>query len=187
MKKLVKANNKFLIKILPIKNYTFFKKEISIYIPYNKIIPVLFFLKNHTHCQYKSLSDLCIVDYILKQERFNIVYNLLSLRFNCRIRVKTYVEEVQPVESITQIYKNANWSEREAWDMFGVYFLNHPDLRRILTDYGFEGNPLRKDFPISGFLEIYYDELKKRIIYRPINLSQQFRLFEYNPSIKKEI
>lgn len=186
MKKLVKANSKILLKTLPIINYTFLKKEVSIHIPYNKIVPIIFFLKNHTHCQYKSLSDLCVVDYISKKARFNVVYNLLSLRFNCRIRVKTYITELQPIESITKIHKGANWWEREAWDMFGVYFLNHPDLRRILTDYGFEGHPLRKDFPVSGFLEVSYDELKKRVIYKPISLGQQFRLFEFNVSSKRE-
>ena len=179
MKNLVEANSQFLLKVLPIINYSFLKKEVSFHIPYNKILPIIFFLKNHTGCQYKSLSDICVVDYISKKERFNIVYNLLSLRFNCRLLIKTYVTEIQPVETISKIHKGANWWEREAWDMFGVFFSNHPDLRRILTDYGFEGHPLRKEFPGCGFLEVFYDEPKKRVVYKPISLTQQYRNFTY--------
>ena len=188
--KIMKLNSifsQYLLKILPIINYTFYKKELSINIPSNKIIPIFFFLKNHTNCQYKILSDLCAIDYITKKERFNVVYNLLSVRFNSRIRVKLSINELQPIDSITSIYKAANWWERETWDMFGIFFSNHPDLRRILTDYGFEGHPLRKDFPLSGFLEVYYNELKKRVVYEPINLSQQYRLFEFNSPWDKKI
>ena len=185
--KLNKIYSQYLLKILPIINYTFHKKELSINISFNKIIPTFFFLKNHTNCQYKILSDLCAVDYITKKERFNIIYNLLSIQFNSRIRVKISINELQPIDSITSIYKAATWWERETWDMFGIFFTNHPDLRRILTDYGFEGHPLRKDFPLSGFLEVYYNELKKRVVYEPINLSQQYRLFEFNSPWDKKI
>jgi NADH dehydrogenase (ubiquinone) Fe-S protein 3 len=185
--KLIKTYSNYLLKILPIINYTFNKKELSINIPFNKIIPIFFILKNHTNCQYKILSDLCIVDYINKKQRFNIIYNLLSIRFNSRIRIKMDITELQPIESIATIYKAAVWWEREAWDMFGVFFSNHPDLRRILTDYGFEGHPLRKDFPLSGFLEVYYNELKKRVVYEPIHLSQQYRLFEFNSPWNKKL
>ena len=178
--KLITIYNHYLLKILPIINYTFNKKELSINIPFHQIIPIFFFLKNHTNCQYKILSDLCVVDYINKKDRFNIIYNLLSIRFNSRIRVQINITELQPIESINTIYKAAIWWEREAWDMFGIFFSNHPDLRRILTDYGFEGHPLRKDFPLSGFLEVYYNELKKRVVYEPIHLSQQYRLFDFN-------
>ena len=186
--KLTTTFSHYLLKILPIINYTLNKKELSINISSKKIIPILFFLKNHTNCQYKILSDLCIVDYLTrtKKERFDIIYNLLSIRFNSRIRIKISINELQPVDSITTIYNAANWWEREAWDMFGVFFSNHPDLRRILTDYGFEGHPLRKDFPLSGFLEVYYNELKKRVVYEPINLSQQYRLFEFNTPWNKK-
>lgn len=179
--------SQYLLKILPIINYTFYKKELSINIPFNKLVPILFFLKNHTNCQYKILSDLCAVDYINKKERFNIIYNLLSIRFNTRIRVKISINELQPINSIISVYKAASWWERETWDMFGIFFSHHPDLRRILTDYGFEGHPLRKDFPLSGFLEVYYNELKKRVVYEPINLSQQYRLFEFNSPWNKKI
>lgn len=178
--KLIQNFSEYLLKILPIINSTINQKELSIHIPFNKIVPIFFFLKNHTNTQFKILSDLCIVDYINNKERFNIIYNLLSIRFNSRIRIKFFITELQPIHSITSIYKAANWWEREAWDMFGVFFLNHPDLRRILTDYGFEGHPLKKDFPLTGFLEVYYNELKKRVVYEPIQLSQQYRLFEFN-------
>jgi NADH dehydrogenase (ubiquinone) Fe-S protein 3 len=177
----------YLLKVLPIIDYNYNRKELSINIPFNKLSPIIFFLKNHTNCQYKVLSDLCVVDYITKKERFEVIYNLLSIRFNSRIRVKIVITELQPIDSITTIYKAAAWWEREAWDMFGIFFTNHPDLRRILTDYGFEGHPLRKDFPLSGFLEVYYNELKKRVVYEPINLSQQYRLFEFNSPWNKKV
>ena len=176
-----------LLKLLPIFNYTFYQKELSISISVHQLLPILFFLKNHTYCQYKILSDLCVVDYPNKKKRFNIIYNLLSIRLNNRIRLKLSIHELEPIHSITTIYKAASWWEREAWDMFGVFFLKHPDLRRILTDYGFEGHPLRKDFPLTGFVEVYYNDLKKRIVYEPIHLSQQYRLFEFNSPWNKNI
>ena len=179
MKVLTKFSQ-YLLQILPIINYTISKNELCINISKNKLIPILFFLKNHTNSQFKLLSEICAVDYTSKKKRFEIIYNLLSIRFNSRLRVKILINELQPVNSIISIYKSANWCEREVWDMFGIFFLNHPDLRRILTDYGFEGHPLRKDFPLSGFLEVFYNELKKRVVYEPINLSQQYRLFEFN-------
>jgi NADH dehydrogenase (ubiquinone) Fe-S protein 3 len=185
--KLLKKFSQYLLQILPIINYTIYKNELCINVPFNKIVPILFFLKNHTNSQFKLLSDICAVDYINKKKRFEIIYNLLSVRFNNRLKVKISINELQPVDSIVDIYKNADWAEREVWDMFGIFFLNHPDLRRILTDYGFEGHPLRKDFPLSGFLEVYYNELKKRVVYEPINLSQQYRLFEFNSPWNKKI
>lgn len=185
--KLIQQYSQYLLTILPIINYTLYKNELSINIPFFKIVPIIFFLKNHTNCQFKILSDLCVIDYVNRKERFNLVYNLLSIRFNSRIRVKISIIEIQPIDSIVNIYKAANWWEREAWDMYGVFFTNHPDLRRILTDYGFEGYPLRKDFPLSGFLEVSYNELKKRVVYEPINLAQQYRLFEFNSPWNKKI
>lgn len=185
--KLIKTYNQYLLNILPIINYSIYKNELCINIPFNKIIPILFFLKNHTNSQFKILSDICVVDYINKKERFEVIYNLLSIRFNNRLKIKVCINELQPIDSIVNIYKTAGWLEREAWDMFGIFFNNHPDLRRILTDYGFEGHPLRKDFPLSGYLEIYYNELKKRVVYKPINLSQQYRLFEFNTPWNKKI
>lgn len=169
----------YLLKLLPISQYTINKKEISIQIPFQKIIPIFSFLKDHTNSQYKVISDICVVDYPQKKNRFEIVYNLLSIRFNTRLRIKTSINELQTIESITSIFKGANWWEREAWDMYGVFFSNHPDLRRILTDYGFEGYPLRKDFPLTGYTEVRYNELKKRVVNEPISLSQEFRTFNF--------
>lgn len=185
--KLIKAYYVYLLNILPIINYSLFKNELSINVHFNRIIPILFFLKNHTNAQFKILSDIVVVDYINKKKRFEIIYNLLSIRFNNRLKVKININEIQSIDSIINIYKTAGWSEREAWDMFGIFFKNHPDLRRILTDYGFEGHPLRKDFPLSGFVEVYYNELKKRVVYEPLNLSQQYRLFEFNSPWNKKI
>nr|AGE84281.1 NADH dehydrogenase subunit 9 [Phytophthora cyperi] len=184
--KILKKFSQHLLEILPITNYTLYKNELCINISTNKLIPILFFLKNHTNSQFKVLSEICAVDYINKKKRFEIIYNLLSIRFNSRLKVKIIIDEFQSVNSAIKIYKAANWCEREIWDMFGIFFSNHPDLRRILTDYGFEGHPLRKNFPLSGFFEVFYNELKKRIVYEPINLSQQYRLFEFsNPWDKK--
>lgn len=178
--KILKKFSQYLLKLLPIINYTLYKDELCINITSTRVIPILFFLKNHTNSQFKVLSEICVIDYINKEKRFEIVYNLLSIRFNSRLKIKTTVDALQPVYSITALYRAANWCEREIWDMFGIFFLDHPDLRRILTDYGFEGHPLRKDFPLSGFLEVFYNELKKRVVYEPVNLSQQYRLFEFN-------
>lgn len=128
------------------------------------------------------MSDITAVDYPTRDQRFEVVYNLLSVRHNSRIRVKTYADESTPVPSITSLFDGANWYEREVYDMFGVFFTDHPDLRRILTDYGFDGHPLRKDFPLTGYTEIRYDEEKKRIVVEPLELTQAFRNFEMNPS-----
>ena len=124
------------------------------------------------------VADITAVDYPTRNNRFEIVYNLLSVRHNSRIRVKTYADEATPVPSITSLYDGANWYEREVYDLFGVFFVGHPDLRRIMTDYGFDGHPLRKDFPLTGYTEIRYDEEKKRIVVEPLELTQAFRNFE---------
>ena len=123
------------------------------------------------------MSDITAVDYPTKDQRFEVVYNMLSIRHNSRIRVKTYADEATPVPSICDIYDGANWYEREVYDLFGVFFVGHPDLRRIMTDYGFDGHPLRKDFPMTGYTEIRYDEEKKRIVVEPLELTQAFRNF----------
>ena len=128
--------------------------ELEVLIAPEGIIPVLTFLKNHHNAQFTNLADIAGVDMPTREYRFEVVYNLLSLRYNARIRVKTYTDEMTPLESSNDVHKAANWYEREIWDMYGVFFTNHPDLRRILTDYGFEGHPLRKDFPLSGYLEV---------------------------------
>jgi NADH/F420H2 dehydrogenase subunit C len=145
----------------------------------NHLIPVLQVLQNHSTTQYKMLIDVTAVDFPARSNRFEVVYHLLSLSQNKRIRVKVELEETSSIESVTSLYPSANWFERETWDMFGICFLNHPDLRRILTDYGFEGHPLRKDFPLTGYLEFKYDDTKKRVIAEPVQLSQQFRNFQF--------
>ena len=123
--------------------------------------------------------DVTAVDYPDREERFEVVYNLLSLKQNQRIRVKLSTDESTPVVSATSVFKSANWFEREVWDLFGVFFSDHPDLRRILTDYGFEGHPLRKDFPLTGLVEVRYDEDQKRVVYEPVKLTQEFRTFDF--------
>jgi len=152
--------------------------ELEILIAPSGVVPVLSFLKNHHNAQFGSLVDIAGLDMPTRKFRFEIVYNLLSHRFNSRIRVKTYTDELTPIESCNDIFKAANWNEREVWDMFGVYFTNHPDLRRILTDYGFEGHPLRKDFPLSGYTELRYDDELRRIVQEPIELAQEYRKFD---------
>lgn len=144
-----------------------------------EIVPVLTFLRDDPRCQFKLLSDLCGVDYPDRPERFEVVYNLLSLKLNQRIRVKVTTDEDNSVPSATGVYRAAGWFEREAWDLFGIYFADHPDLRRLLTDYGFEGHPLRKDFPLTGYVEVRYDEDQKRVVYEPVRLTQEFRSFDF--------
>lgn len=138
--------------------------------------------RDHTGLQYKRLTDIAGVDYPERKERFEVVYNRLSLRYGVRLLVKVRVDELETVPTRTGRYKAANWMERERWDRFGVGIEGHPDLRRILTDYGFEGHPRRKDFPLTGYTEVRYDEAQKRVVSEPVELAQEFRAFEYgNP------
>lgn len=152
--------------------------ELEIMIAPEGVLGTISFLKNHHNAQFTNIVDITAVDVPGREYRFEIIYILLSIPFNSRIRVKTYTDELTPIDSITGIFEGANWYEREVWDMYGVFFSNHPDLRRILTDYGFEGHPLRKDFPLSGYVEIRYDEEKKRVVAEPLELAQEFRKFE---------
>jgi NADH dehydrogenase (ubiquinone) Fe-S protein 3 len=172
---------KSLLAALPkwIHRYQFSKQENTLYVNSEFVYPFLCFLKYHSNTRFRLLIDVCGVDYPSRQQRFEIVYNLLSIQYNSRIRVQTSVDEITPVDSVVSIFPSAGWWEREVWDMFGVYFSNHPDLRRILTDYGFEGHPLRKDFPLSGYLEVRYDDSEKRVISEPIELAQEFRYFDF--------
>lgn len=153
--------------------------ELIITIKREDILRVLKFLRDDANCQFKQLMDLCGVDFPEEDERFCVVYNLLSLTHNNRIRVKTWTDENTPVASATQLFSSAGWWERETWDLYGIYFANHPDLRRILTDYGFEGHPLRKDFPLTGYVELRYDDEQKRVVYEPVHLTQEFRTFDF--------
>jgi len=129
--------------------------------------------------RFHQLIDVCGADYPKRAERFDVVYHLLSLTRNLRIRVKVMTNEAEPVPSIREVFPNADWYERETFDMYGVLFSNHPDLRRLLTDYGFEGYPLRKDFPMTGHVEVRYDEAQKRVVYEPVKLVQEFRKFDF--------
>jgi len=140
---------------------------------------VMRFLRDDSQCLFKILADVCGVDYPERERRFEVVYNLLSVSHNQRIRVKVRVAEDVPVPSVAQLYPTADWFEREVWDLYGVFFAEHPDLRRILTDYGFEGHPLRKDFPLTGHVEVRYDDEQKRVVYEPVRLTQDFRSFDF--------
>lgn len=142
------------------------------------IVPVLSFLESHINAQFTNVSDITAVDVPSRQNRFELVYNLLSVRYNTRIRVKTYTDEFTPVDSATEVFLGANWYEREVWDMYGVFFANHPDLRRILTDYGFEGHPMRKEFPLSGYTEVRYNDEENMVVMEPLELDQEFRKFD---------
>lgn len=176
---------KYLTRIIPklIKRIYILKSEIIVYTYFSNIKKLIFFFKNHTYSRFKSLSDICAVDYPNRLWRFEVVYNLLSLDFSSRIRIKVKVDEILGITSIVEIFPAANWYERESWDMLGIFFENHPDLRRILTDYGFDGFPLRKDFPLSGYLELRYSDLQKRVISEPVQLSQEYRYFEFFSTI----
>lgn len=143
------------------------------------VYKVLRFLRDSSLCQYQVLSAISVVDYPERLNRFEVVYELLSIKLNNRFRLKTYVNESTPLPSIVNLYPCANWWEREGWDLFGVFFSGHPDLRRILTDYGFEGHPLRKDFPLSGYVDLRYDETVKRVVVEAVTIDQSFRVFDY--------
>jgi NADH-quinone oxidoreductase subunit C len=153
--------------------------ELVVRVHRERIVRVLTFLRDDVNCQFKQLMDVCGADYPEREGRFEIVYNLLSLTHNQRIRVKLQTDARSPVPTVTGVFNSANWWERETWDMYGVYFRDHPDLRRILTDYGFEGHPLRKDFPLTGYVEVRYDDLEKRVVYEPVKLTQDFRSFDF--------
>lgn len=153
--------------------------ELTITVNPAAIVGVLTFLRDDANCQFKLLMDVCGVDYPERDRRFDVVYNLLSIKHNQRIRVKLATDENTPVPSVTSVFSSAGWFERETWDLYGVFFSDHPDLRRILTDYGFEGHPLRKDFPLTGFVELRYDNEQKRVVYECVQLTQDFRSFDF--------
>ncbi|MDM9629404.1 NADH-quinone oxidoreductase subunit C [Rhizobium sp. S152] len=143
------------------------------------ILPLLTFLRDDARCGFISMIDICGVDWPQREKRFDVVYHLLSPKQNLRIRVKVAVEDGESVPSATSVFMGAEWFEREAWDMYGIPFSGHADLRRILTDYGFEGHPLRKDFPTTGYVEVRYDDAAKRVVYEPVELKQEFRNFDF--------
>jgi NADH-quinone oxidoreductase subunit C len=153
--------------------------ELTLVVPREQIVPVLKYLRDNGRCQFEVLIDICGVDYPARERRFDVVYHLLSVRQNQRIRVKLETDETTPVPSVISVFPAANWYEREAYDMYGMPFSGHPDLRRLLTDYGFEGYPLRKDFPLTGYVEVRYDDELKRVVYDRVRLTQEFRDFDF--------
>jgi NADH-quinone oxidoreductase subunit C len=153
--------------------------ELTVTVDGSDIVDVLNFLRRDAQCQFVSIIDISGVDYPSREKRFDVVYHLLSPRQNSRIRVKLATDEDTPVPSVTSVFPGADWFEREAYDLYGILFSGHPDLRRLLTDYGFEGHPLRKDFPLTGFVEVRYDDEAKRVVYEPVELKQEFRNFDF--------
>ena len=153
--------------------------ELTLVVAPSRIVPVLTELHDDSECLFEVLIDICGVDYPERENRFDVVYHLLSPRKNQRIRVKCETDEDTPVPSAIAVFPAANWFEREAYDMYGILFSGHPDLRRILTDYGFQGYPLRKDFPLTGYVEVRYDDAQKRVVYEPVKLTQEFRSFDF--------
>lgn len=162
-----------------VREYWTANRELNVVVRVDGIVRLSKFLRSDSNCLFEMLVDICGVDYPDREERFEVVYNLLSLRHNQRIRIKVKVAEDTPVPSVSGIFPAAAWFERECWDMFGVFFTGHPDLRRLLTDYGFDGHPFRKDFPLTGYVEVRYDDEQRRVVYEPVKLTQAFRSFDF--------
>ena len=152
--------------------------QLQVSVTSRNLINLVDFVKNDENCQFRQLTDIAGVDYPERENRFDVIYHFLSFKWNVRLRVKTEISENGSLPSICSIFPAANWFEREAFDMYGIQFTDHPDLRRILTDYGFEGYPLRKDFPLTGNIEIRYDEIDKKIVHEPVKLQQDYRSFD---------
>jgi NADH-quinone oxidoreductase subunit C len=153
--------------------------ELTIHAEAKDIVRIVTFLRDDPRCQFWCIIDITAVDWPSRDKRFDVVYHLLSPKQNLRIRIKVATDEATPVPSIIGVFPGADWFERETYDLYGVLFTGHPDLRRILTDYGFEGHPLRKDFPLTGFVEVRYDDEAKRVVYEPVELKQEFRSFDF--------
>lgn len=162
-----------------VRNYSVENGELTIRVAAPHIAAVTEFLKSNSACNFSTLIDITAIDYPSREKRFDMVYHFLSMHLNHRVRIKCAVREDQIVPSLTSIHPGANWFEREVFDMYGIMFSGHPDLRRLLTDYGFRGYPLRKDFPTTGYVELRYDELSKRVVYEPVNLVQEYRQFDF--------
>jgi len=153
--------------------------ELTLTVARERVVEAMTFLRDDARCAFKVLVDVCGADYPERAQRFEVVYHLLSIAHNRRCRVKVATDEETPVPSVVPVFNAANWFEREAWDLYGILFADHPDLRRLLTDYGFEGHPMRKDFPLTGYVEVRYDDEKKRVVYEPVRLTQEFRRFDF--------
>ncbi len=155
------------------------REELILSVAARHLLRVLTFLRDDANCLFQQLITIAGVDFPEREKRFEVVYCLLSLRHNQRIRVRVAAGEGETVPSATGVFSSANWFEREVWDLYGVWFADHPDLRRLLSDYGFEGHPLRKDFPLTGYVELRYDDEQKRVVYEPVKLTQEFRNFDF--------
>lgn len=162
-----------------VKESSLVNGEATIVTSRDQLIVLLTFLRDDAKCLFKQLVDVCGVDYPEREERLEAVYHLLSFKHNKRLRIKVATDEATPIPSATGLYPAAGWFEREAWDMYGILFSDHPDLRRILTDYGFDGHPQRKDFPLTGYVELRYDVEQKRVVYEPVKLNQAYRNFDF--------
>lgn len=171
-----KIKKQFCACILDVKRAGF---EMSVLVERGKIVDVLSYLRDQKDLAFKQLIDVCGVDYLEREERFEVVYHLLSYKYNLRLRLKVTVDEDGFVPSVSKVYSAADWYEREIWDLYGIKFEGHCDLRRLLTDYDFDGHPLRKDFPLTGYVEPRYDDEKKRVVYNPVKLPQEFRNFDF--------
>jgi NADH-quinone oxidoreductase subunit C len=162
-----------------VTGYAITHHELNVTVRASEIVPVMRFLRDDPRCQFWNLIDITAVDWPSRERRFDVVYHLLSPKHNLRVRVKAETDETTPVSSIIEVFAGADWFERETYDLYGIVFTGHPDMRRILTDYGFEGHPLRKDFPLTGFVEVRYDDGLKRVVYEPVRLTQEFRNFDF--------
>ncbi|KGK39220.1 hypothetical protein JL09_g1702 [Pichia kudriavzevii] len=166
-----------------VQQFSVWKDELVLYCAPSALVPLATFLRDHTSSQFKACMNQTAADFPERTNRFDVIYDFLSVRFNSRIRIKTYTSEVRPVPSLVPLFPGNNWLERETYDMYGIFFEGHPDLRRIMTDYGFEGHPLRKDFPTTGYTEVRYDAEKRRIVYEPLELTQAWRNFTVGSSV----
>ncbi|XSG82479.1 MAG: NADH-quinone oxidoreductase subunit C [Methyloligella sp. ZOD6] len=162
-----------------ISSYRVRHEELTVEVVREEIVPVATFLRDDAKCRFACLIDICGADYPERGDRFDVVYHLLSPALNHRIRLKVQTDEATPVPSLVEVFPAADWFERETYDLYGVLFSGHPDLRRLLTDYGFQGHPLRKDFPLTGFVEVRYDDEAKKVVYEPVKLMQGFRNFDF--------
>jgi NADH-quinone oxidoreductase subunit C len=162
-----------------VSGYAIERGELSVNAKAADILRVARFLRDDPNCQFINIIDITAVDWPQREKRFDVVYHFLSPRLNARVRVKVQTDETTPVASLIGLYRGADWFERETYDLYGVLFTGHPDMRRILTDYGFEGHPLRKDFPLTGFVEVRWNDEEKRVMYEPVRLAQEFRTFDF--------
>jgi len=181
MEEILRELGEHITQSLPgaVTGYALAHGELTLQAEAGEIVRVATFLRDDPKCQFFSFIDVCGVDWPARAKRFDVAYHLLSPKRNLRVRIKVETDEDTPVPSITGVFPGANWYERETYDLYGILFTGHPDLRRLLTDYGFDGHPLRKDFPLTGFVEVRWDDSLKRVVYEPVRLAQEFRTFDF--------